>query len=246
MKIIKNITTFGLGCLMLIQFSACSSEQLNADEVLNRSIAFHDPDSNWVAFNADLIVKMESPGRSDRISNISIDLPGSFFRLNAVRDSITTTYEVYGDSCAVKLNSKSEFTIEEIETYRLTFDRAKMYRDYYTYLYGLPMKLKDPGTLINPDVSSKEFKGKTYDVIEVKYDAEVGSDIWYFYFDPETYALEVYQFFKTDENRNIIEDSGEYILLSGLEIINGISMPKVRAWYYNKDDVYLGTDYLNP
>jgi len=51
--------------------------------------------------------------------------------------------------------------------------------------------------------------------------------------------MEVYQFFKE------VKNSGEYILLSGLETINNIKMPKNRAWYYNKDDGYLGTDILS-
>ena len=51
--------------------------------------------------------------------------------------------------------------------------------------------------------------------------------------------MEVYQFFKDTK------ESGEYILLSALEMINGIKMPKNRAWYYNKDDGYLGTDFLS-
>ena len=51
--------------------------------------------------------------------------------------------------------------------------------------------------------------------------------------------MEVYQFFKE------AKDSGEYILLSGIETIKGIKMPKNRAWYYNKDDGYLGTDVLS-
>jgi hypothetical protein len=45
-------------------------------------------------------------------------------------------------------------------------------------------------------------------------------------------------FFKETNN------SGEYILLSGTETINKIKMPKVRAWYYNKGNNYLGTDIL--
>ena len=56
--------------------------------------------------------------------------------------------------------------------------------------------------------------------------------------------MEVYQFFKTDTNGKVKPKSGEYILLSEEAIVNGIKMPKVRAWYYNKDDKYLGTDTL--
>ncbi len=101
------------------------------------------------------------------------------------------------------------------------------------------MKLKDPGTHIDPTVHKKTFKGKEYLVLKVTYDQEVGSDIWQFYFNPDTYAMEVYQFFKGPD-----EKTGEYILLTDEVVIGGIKMPKDRAWYYNKDDGYLGTDKL--
>ncbi len=107
------------------------------------------------------------------------------------------------------------------------------------------MKLKDPGTHISETVERKSFKGKEYLVLKVTYDESVGSDNWYIYLDPETYAMEVYQFFKKDENGNQKDDSGEYILLTEEMVVNFIKMPKVRAWYYNKDDAYLGTDILN-
>jgi hypothetical protein len=113
-----------------------------------------------------------------------------------------------------------------------------MYKNYYTYLYGLTMKLKDEGTIIDQKVVKKIFKGKEYLVLKATYSQEVGKDTWYFYFDPKTYAMQAYQFFK------VAKDSGEYILLSGLETINEIKMPKDRAWYYNKDNGYLGTDIL--
>ena len=102
------------------------------------------------------------------------------------------------------------------------------------------MKLRDEGTIIHQKVEKKTFKGKDYLVLKVSYDEAVGKDTWYFYFNPNTYAMEVYQFFK-DESKN----DGEYILLSGLEDINGIKMPKKRAWYYNNNNGYLGTDYLS-
>ena len=56
--------------------------------------------------------------------------------------------------------------------------------------------------------------------------------------------MEVYQFYKADDDGQMIPDSGEYILLSEEETVNGIKMPKVRAWYYNKGNQYLATDTL--
>ena len=137
------------------------------------------------------------------------------------------------------LNGSSDFTQEQEKKYRLSCDQAKRTRDYYTYLYGLPMKLKDPGTIIEPKTEKRTFKGNEYWVVKVNYEKEVGKDTWYFYFNPKSFALEVYQFFH-DESKN----DGEYILLTEEQVVDGIIMPKNRAWYYNEKDKYLGTDFL--
>ena len=86
----------------------------------------------------------------------------------------------------------------------------------------------------------RTFKGNEYWVVKVNYEKEVGKDTWYFYLDPKSFALEVYQFFH-DESKN----DGEYILLTEEQVVDGIIMPKNRAWYYNKGDGYLGTDILS-
>ena len=222
---------------------SCEKE-LSANELLELSISYHDPERNWPTFSDSLTIRMETPEQSDRLSSIFIDLSSNAFYLSAVRDTIQTEFILDNDNCIVRLNGREDFTQEEASTYRLSCERGAMYKNYYTYLYGLPMKLKDPGAQISQDVISKEFMGKIYDVIEVKYDPEVGSDIWYFYFDPESHAMEIYQFYKTDDKGELIPDSGEYILLEDMAVISGIKMPKVRTWYYNKNDQLLGADIL--
>ena len=73
----------------------------------------------------------------------------------------------------------------------------------------------------------------------MSYDETVGKDTWYFYFDKNDYRLRHYQFYHDEANND-----GEYILLSEEAVVQGIKMPKVRAWYTNGDDRYLGTDVL--
>ena len=217
------------------------TQQLSGSELLERAIQYHDPESNWNTFKGQFRVVMDSPNRPQRISDISLHLPKSYFKLLVEQGGTTTTYQLNKNDCHVLLNGSSNFTKEEANTHRLSCERGELMKDYYTYLYGLPMKLRDPGTQIDPQVRKKSFKGKEYLVLRVTYDKAVGEDTWYFYFDPKTYAMEVYQFFH-DESKN----DGEYILLEGQEQIQGIRMPKVRAWYYNKDNTYLGTDTLMP
>ncbi|PTM11830.1 MAG: hypothetical protein DA407_00740 [Bacteroidetes bacterium] len=229
--------------LITTLFISCEKE-LSSSQLLENTIAYHDPNNMWNSFNASFHVTMETPDAPNRESDITINNPASSFYLKAVRDSTMIEYKVSGDNCNIALNRSTEFTEEEAKANNLNCDRAHMYKNYYSYLYGLPMKLKDPGTNISEVVERKTFKGKAYIVLKATYDEEVGTDIWYFYFDPETYAMEIYQFFKIDENGNQNDESGEYILLTEEMVVNDIKMPKARAWYYNKDDKYLGTDIL--
>jgi hypothetical protein len=228
---------------ILILFISCQKE-LTSAQLLENTIAYHDPNTIWPSFNSTFHVTMVAPDAPNRESDITINNPESAFYLKVVRDTTMIEYKVRGDNCNIAFNGSTTFTDEEAKANNLSCDRAKMYKNYYSYLYGLPMKLKDPGTHISETVEHKSFKGKDYLVLKATYDEAVGSDIWYIYLNPETYAMEVYQFFKKDENGNQNNESGEYILLSEEMVVNDIKMPKVRAWYYNKDDTYLGTDIL--
>jgi len=233
------MTRYFLFLLLIIPCSKSLGQEITGKQLLDKAIQHHDPKGNWKSFKGMLEVTMTTPDEKQRISTIQIDLPERFFTLSYAQDKNSLVLSVQKNDCTLSFNGSTSIPNEAIEKYKLTCDRAKRMRDYYTYLYGLPMKLTDSGTIIDPKVERKTFKGKEYLVLKATYEKEVGRDIWYFYFDPKTYAMEVYQFFH-DEAKN----DGEYILLSDQETISKIKMPKTRAWYFNKDDKYLGTDVL--
>lgn len=230
----KKLTTL----LLLFVSISLFSQTITGEELLKKAIQFHDPEGNWETFKGELFVTMETPKNGRRESKINIDLPKQYFSVVAKKDTLLTKYTVDKDKCKASLNGNENLSEDIKKKFSLNCERANLYKNYYTYLYGLPMKLKDEGTIIHQTVERKQFKGKEYLVLKATYNQKVGKDTWFFYFNPETYAMEVYQFFKATK------DSGEYILLSGLETINNIKMPKTRAWYYNKDNKYLGTDIL--
>lgn len=227
--------------LMFIGFLKPIHAQLfNADQLLNKAIEYHDPNSFWKDFKASFYVTMESVKRPLRTSKITLDLKQSFFDLSVQVEENQWSSSVNKDLCEFSFNGSKEISKEIQKKYRLNCERAAMYRDYYTYLYGLPMKLRDAGTLIDPEVDERVVEGIAYWVLKVTYEPEVGSDTWYFYFDQKTYALKRYQFFH-DESLN----DGEYIILEDELEIGGIRMPKNRSWYYNSDNSYLGIDILS-
>jgi hypothetical protein len=219
--------------------ASLSAQNIPAEEVLTASIAYHDPGGVWGTYRGAVVVVMESHGEPPRRSEITLDQPADRFHLHVQRGDTEKTYQWHAGACALSLNGKAEFSAGEAQRHRLTCERAEMYRNYYTYLYGLPMKLRDPGTRITSEAQKKTFHGKEYWVLEVRYDPEVGNDLWYFYFDPETYALKAYQFFH-DKGKN----DGEYILLGGEHRLGGMRLPKIRTWYTNGEGKLLGTDTL--
>lgn len=223
-------------CIALLFSFSLQAQQTKASELLDNAITYHDPQGNWEQFAGEFNIVLEVPNKPDRISAVAIDLPQHYFRLSTEQEGKQSFREIKNNDCRF---SEDDGSIATATVSEKACERTLLFKNYYTYLYGLPMKLKDPGTHIDPQVTKKTFKGKEYLVIRVTYEEEVGTDIWQFYFNPDTYAMEVYQFFK-----NTDETTGEYILLTDEVTIQGIKIPKNRAWYYNKDDEYLATDKL--
>jgi len=226
--------------IVLLCFSKISAQQLTGKQLLEKAIAYHDPNGNWKTFQGQLSITMEIPEKPNRESKIHIDLPNQYFSVKAKTQNKTTEYAIDKDSVTIIFNGEKNPSKEILKENKLSTERAKLFKNYYTYLYGLPMKLKDSGAIIHEKVESKTFKGKSYWGLKVSYTEDIGKDTWYFYFDKTTFAMEVYQFYH-DESKN----DGEYILLKGEEMINGIKMPKIRTWYFNKNDKLLGTDILS-
>ena len=52
------------------------------------------------------------------------------------------------DSCILKVDGINITSENDRASHNLSCKQAKKMKDYYTYLYGLPMKLKDPGTIV--------------------------------------------------------------------------------------------------
>ncbi|WP_289043400.1 DUF6503 family protein [uncultured Olleya sp.] len=237
--------SFYILAFILTSTSITIAQQISGPQLLDKAIQYHDPQGHWSTFNDTLNITMTMPESNARNSQIVINLPKEYFSVTAKKDTVTTQYTIIKDSCTISLNGNKKLTNKQLKSNNLSCDRATLYKNYYTYLYGLPMKLKDKGTIISPEAKTVNFKGKTYLQLQVNYNAEVGKDVWYFYFNPKTYAMEMYQFYKTDSIGQVDTNTGEYIILNDIKTVNGIKTPKIRTWYYNKDDKYLATDNLN-
>ena len=226
-----------LTTILSFSFLICIGQDMTGSELLDKTISFHDSNGKWSSLAAK--VTFEPEERDGKTINRFIEFKdgGNYFRYYKNDGEIEIDESVNSGECTISLNGKTDISDEDKEKYRLTCDRVKWIRDYYVYLYGLPMKLKDKGTNIDEKVTEAQFMGVNYLKLRVTYEAEVGKDIWYFYINPETYEMTAYQFFH-DENKG----DGEYITLEGTVEIDGIKIPKKRTWITNKEDKLLGVD----
>lgn len=213
--------------------------QITATEALQKSIQYHDPQGEWPAFQGTLFFEFENPEGTRSPSKVLIDLPNHIFRqVDSRKEKEIVRFEGK-DTCYATYDGGTAFSAEEAQKLRLTCESVQMYRDYFTYLYGLPMKLTDPGTIIQEKIIDTTLLQARHLAIKVTYEAEVGGDIWLFYLDPNTYALKAYQFYRDEESKK-----GEVILLSGEYTYRNFIIPRHRSWYTFPANKFLGTDRL--
>ncbi len=215
------------------------AQSISGQALLEKSIQYHDPKGKWDTFEGILRLRETRPNGADRQSILKLNNKESDFYLDQNRAGYRVEKTVKQAICSYKVNGSTNVPDSLVQKFRLDCPQLRRIRNYYVYLWGMPMKLRDPGTRINSKVTTTIFQGDEVLSMKVTYDKAVGEDIWYFYFNPKNYALIGYRFYH-DEAVN----DGEYIPLVGEAIINDIRFPKTRTWYVNKDDRLLGVDIL--
>jgi len=233
----KSIITFFF--LLLNVSFVLTAQSITGQALLEKSIQYHDPKGNWDNFKGTLQLTETRPNGADRNSTLKLDNQKSYFYLDQKREGYRIEKIIKEGNCIYKVNNSTAIADSLITKFRLTCPQLERIKNYYVYLWGMPMKLRDPGTQIQKEVTKTTFIEKEVLSMKVTYDKAVGEDIWYFYFNPNNYALVGYRFYH-DEAVN----DGEYIPLEGEETIKGIRFPKTRTWFVNKDNRLLGADIL--
>jgi hypothetical protein len=227
-------------CLFLLSFcqQAMETDPQTGQELLQRTLEYHDPKGNWQEFKARLYLSSADTAGKEHTYEIEIDNTTGYFAHISRRDGKEIVKGMAGGKAFYLLDGKQEISQEDREKYDLTPKSVNGVHTFYGYLYGLPMKLTDEGAIISEAIRDEELEGKSYRVLQVNYAEGVGKDNWFFYLDPDTYAMQAYRFNYGNP------ESGEYILLEQEETVQGIKLPKVRKWYWNKSNAYIGTDTL--
>jgi hypothetical protein len=225
--------------LTLASIPAIAADTPSPQDLLTSTIARHDPNGEWAASAYRMVIRETRPDGRSSDTTILVDNRAGLFRTTSMRDGDMVVGSIDSNGCTFLVNGTPDFPDEVRELHRLTCDRLERIRNYYTYLWGLPMKLRDPGTALGDSVVGKEFEGKTALELRVTYAEGVGSDVWYFYFDPASHDLIGYRFYHDEA-----AGDGEYITLDGIVEGAGLRLPKTRSWHTHKENEHLGTDTL--
>lgn len=216
---------------------AASIPATEAGALLRRSLAYHDPEALWLRRPLVLEWVSTQPDADERVAELAIDNTRGSFALDMHHRGHDLDYTVEGGELSVQVDGTTEITAEVQEAVSLHREDGFMWRNYFTYLAGLPMKLTDDEATLADAVQRTRFQGEAVDAIEVTYETADGYPHWAFYFDPESAALMGARFWRLDPDRD-----GEYIVMEGLVEAGSLTLPNRRHWYMNADDRYLGTD----
>ena len=209
-----------------------------AEALIAKSIAYHDPDGRWDSGEIALRIMESRPNGVARAVEVGMTPGSGRMVVSRETDSEMVTFAVAGEEILRRAVDADEGLDEAaLAEHGLDSERVMWLRNYYLFVWGLPMKLRDPGTIVDAEPMPDSYNGQEALKVRVTYDPEVGGDTWYFYFHPETARLIGYRFYH-DESKN----DGEYIHLEG-EIENGgLRLPAKRSWFFHSNDEFLGED----
>ncbi|WP_339790020.1 MAG: DUF6503 family protein [Imperialibacter sp.] len=225
--------------LLLILLFSCDKPSLTPASLLEKSIEAHDPNNQWPKLNSRFHMSIKRDGQADRYFSVLINNPEGIFEYALQQGDSTVSQGVRHGEYYVSVNDSSNLNYEIKSKFQLTEERTQYLKEVYEYLYGVPMKLKDTGTIIDPAVVEETFNNQSCWVIKVTYDPSTDGETWYFYIDKETFLLAGYRFY-FDESKG----DGEFIFVEGYESLNGLQLPKLKKWHWNKDSAHFRTDEL--
>lgn len=112
---------------------------------------------SWKKRSINFTLRETRRNTVDRVTKIKLNNKNNTFKLVQNRDGHQIKYVISRKSIKIFLDGKMPTDTSLIRQFRLHEERVKTVQDYYTYLYGLPMKTLDKGTIISEEFTDFEF-----------------------------------------------------------------------------------------
>lgn len=199
--------------------SCVTPDDLTAEKIINKSIQFHDPNGEWANFVGRYYLNSQSVFTNNELEKlvVTIDVPKNAFVYNNTFRKVIVSMSA--DSCHVVSGEAT------CASYSWT-------KNFYTYVWGLPMKLNDFETPLAEEVKTVTFDGMLCYELNVNYE----NDTWFYFINKKTYQLEGFKFYTNQERTK-----GETVYLSKIKTVGGMQIPSFRKWTDVVTDSILGT-----
>ncbi len=205
---------------------------------ISESQDYHD--FNKHLFQKAYIFTLEEtrPEKSSRWTILNFDPHQEYYYIKRTEEDLIKEYIFNKDSISIFLNGNTVHDSSLIAKHKLTPERAMLLKDYYIYLWYLPMNLNGPEAEIQNKIIKKNYGSEKLVEVSVNYPNSENNHSWFFYFHPQKYQLRRSMFYKSEYA------DGEYIVYEGEYQFDGIRIPALRKWYTNAEDKFLGEDKL--
>ena len=211
-----------------------------AESLLARSVAFHDPHGHFGSKTIGLTWSGLGTDGTERMRfEIAMAADQNDFTLEGNYGETQFEYSVEGSQFHAVIDGEAEYDDEARDKMVLGREDGMFWRNYFGFLGGLPMNLRSDDVHIDAAVEATQFMQQEVHAIRVFYEESVGTDTWYFYFEPESAELVGCKFTKADPAK-----PGEYLVFEELAEADGLRLPMRRRWYMNDDDRHLGNDEI--
>ena len=219
--------------LVLISFTSFGQTP-NSNDIIKASIKYHDPQGEWEGLDADFVVLSDRDTAWLHLANLRSMVEWK----EKLKDGRYITGGYQGDSCFVKIDDKLIEPKGQIDNLLLDCPQIIGRSNYWLYMYGLPMKLKDEQAVIDPKPEKVNFLDNQYWRIKVHYNNPDG-ERWQFYFDTDSYRFAIAQYFHP-----ALGDDNEYIIFDTPIQVGTMVLPSKHNWYmYNKKE-YIGFEQI--
>jgi hypothetical protein len=210
-----------------------------AEEILEKSIQFHDPDGKWKSFSGALKLIFTNPtGYTAGTEIIEIDVTSDFYKCTRIQGGIQYVKGIKDGKSFISFNGDSHPTANQIEEFGLNNDQIEQMKDWHFFHFGKMMFLKEIGAELLGEVTKKEFNGRecyqiTLNVPEemVKIQSLKGKNI--FHLDASNFELAGFQ-----------NSVGTAFYNGSLEI-NGIKTAIVGRYFSPDNNDFFGVDLFS-
>lgn len=204
---------------------ACDSTAPSGQEVIEKSIAFHDPTAQWSDLQQKISVRSDFVYPDSAFYDLVIGLDNPNRRVSYTNTTLAQRVDFTDSSCLVVTGNS-------------TCDQAAWTKNFYHFILGLPMTLKNDEAVIDDTVVQVSFNDTPCHRVAVDFEKEK----WHFYFSQEDDHLVGFAF-----NKNF-EIKAEEIRTEGLIDIDAMKFCKARSWWITTDSlapIYSGKDEIN-